>query len=200
MEPNPLGAVSPCVCFLVFEHPLSLNVVEQKLFSSSHDGFEQGRDNSGVCGFLQEMSLPPCLKKPSRSGSRAEHHASPGTWWPHCGAITHMLQLGKPPAAHLRGTAAMPGSLPDALQHSWCVGSPSCRDSGCHWAARGCPCRACLPQVMDFSSGLSLRVKGNSAGEIPLLSHSKGNSKSFSSLAFLPAHLIAKSQYRGSPG
>lgn len=52
MEPYPLGAVSPCACFLVFEHPLSLNVVEQKLFSSSHDGFEQGRDDSGACGFL----------------------------------------------------------------------------------------------------------------------------------------------------
>lgn len=52
MEPYPLGAVSPCACFLVFEHPLSLNVVEQKLFSSSRDGFEQGRDDSGACGFL----------------------------------------------------------------------------------------------------------------------------------------------------
>lgn len=109
MEPNPLGAVSPCVCFLVFEHPLSLNVVEQKLFSSSHDGFEQGRDNSGVCGFLQEMSLPPCLKKPSRSGSRAEHHASPGTGWQR--AVVASLWChhshaaageapGRPPARH----------------------------------------------------------------------------------------------------
>lgn len=137
---------------------------------------------------------------PGQSTMRPQAQGGKGPWWPRCGAITHMLQLGKPPAAHLRGTAAMTGSLPAALQHSWCVGSSSCRDRGCCWAARGCLCRASLPQVMDFSSGLSLRVKSNSAGEIPLLSHSKGNSKSFSSLAFLPAHLIAKSRCRGSPG
>lgn len=118
MEPNPLGAVSPCVCFLVFERPLSLSVVEQKLFSSRHDGFEQGRDDSGACGFLQEMSSPPCFKKPSCSSSRAERRASPGTGWQR--ALVASL-----PCHHSR---AAPGEAPGCppARHSCNAWIPPC--------------------------------------------------------------------------